>query len=133
LAQGAANRTGIWSCLAALAVDFRPTVTRWDVNLIAVAHNLDRSPPYPVFSEIQNRHQIRLTAKMPKASFGNLLRDARLRRGLTVAELAEQVDVSQASIYLWEPDRTRPREANLAELGRALELPIRATRQLAGL
>jgi transcriptional regulator with XRE-family HTH domain len=66
-----------------------------------------------------------------KPVFADHVRTARLRRGLTVSEVAEQVGVSQASIYFWERDRTRPRDANLAALCKVLKLPIRATRALA--
>lgn len=59
------------------------------------------------------------------------LHDARLRRGLSVAEVADQVGVSTASVYLWEGDRVRPRDANLTALCRVLRLPIKATRELA--
>ena len=57
--------------------------------------------------------------------------DARTKRGLSVAEVAEQVGVSQASIYFWENDRVRPRDANLSALCKVLKLPIRATREMA--
>lgn len=57
---------------------------------------------------------------------------ARLNRGLSVAEVANQVGVSTASIYFWESGRMRPWDANLAALCKVLKLPIRATRQIAG-
>jgi DNA-binding XRE family transcriptional regulator len=48
-----------------------------------------------------------------------------------VAELAEQVGVSLSSIYFWETDRVRPRDANLSALCKVLKLPVRATKALA--
>ena len=66
-----------------------------------------------------------------KPSFSRYLRDARLQRGLSVAELAERIGVSAASIYFWETDRVRPRDANLSALCKALKLPVRATREIA--
>ena len=66
-----------------------------------------------------------------KPNFSRFLRDARIKRGLSVAEVAEQVGVSQVSIYFWENDRVRPRDANLTALCKVLKLPIRATRELA--
>ncbi|MBV8193474.1 MAG: helix-turn-helix transcriptional regulator, partial [Alphaproteobacteria bacterium] len=51
---------------------------------------------------------------------------------LTVAEVADQMGVSQAAVYMWETDRTRPRDANLSALCKVLKLPIRATRAMAG-
>src|SRR5271166_3119527 len=71
------------------------------------------------------------SALAPKPSFARYLRDARIKRGLSVAEVAEQVGVSQASIYYWESDRVRPRDANLSALCKTLKLPIRATREMA--
>lgn len=56
----------------------------------------------------------------------------RLLRGYTINQLAEQVGVSAVSIYNWENGAVRPRETNLSALCRALRLPIRATREMAG-
>jgi len=66
-----------------------------------------------------------------KQTFARYLRDARIKRGLSVAEVAEQVGVSTASIYFWENDRVRPRDANLSALCKVRKLPIRATREMA--
>jgi transcriptional regulator with XRE-family HTH domain len=66
-----------------------------------------------------------------KVKFARLLRDARIRRGLSVVEVAEQVGVSTASIYFWETDHCRPRDANLSALCKVLRLPIRATKAMA--
>lgn len=66
-----------------------------------------------------------------KPSLSRYLRNARLARGLSVAEVAERVGVSAASIYFWETDRVRPRDANLNALCKVLKLPIRATREMA--
>jgi hypothetical protein len=48
--------------------------------------------------------------------FARYLRDTRTKRGLSVAEVAEQVGVSIVSVYVWETDRGRPRDANLSAL-----------------
>jgi len=66
-----------------------------------------------------------------KPNLARHLRDARIKRGLSVVEVAEQVGVSAASIYFWENDRVRQRDANLSALCKALKLPIRATREMA--
>ena len=66
-----------------------------------------------------------------KPSLSRYLRDARLKRGLSVAEVAEEIGVSAASIYFWETDRVRPRDANLSALCKVLKLPVRATREMA--
>ena len=65
----------------------------------------------------------------PKLS--RYLEEARIKRGLTVAELADLLGVSQASIYFWESGRVRPRDANLSALCKALKLPIRKTKEIA--
>jgi DNA-binding XRE family transcriptional regulator len=66
-----------------------------------------------------------------KVDFARHLRDARIRRGMSVVEVAEQVGVSTASIYFWETDHCRPRDANLSALCKVLRLPIRATKAMA--
>ena len=68
-----------------------------------------------------------------KPNFARYLREARIKRRLSVAELAEQVGVSQSSIYFWETDRVRPRDGNLSALCKALKLPVRATREMAAI
>jgi transcriptional regulator with XRE-family HTH domain len=66
-----------------------------------------------------------------KPTLSGYLRDARLKRGLSVTEVAENTGVSAASIYMWENGKTRPRDENLSALCKALKLPIRATREMA--
>lgn len=64
-------------------------------------------------------------------SLSKQLRAARVNRGLSVVEAANQIGVSPASIYFWESGRVRPRAANLSALCKVLKLSVRATRQLA--
>jgi len=66
-----------------------------------------------------------------KIPFHRYLRDARLARGMSVSEVAERVGVTSPCVYFWEMGRTRPRDANLVALCKALRLPIRETRDLA--
>jgi transcriptional regulator with XRE-family HTH domain len=66
-----------------------------------------------------------------KPNFANYVRDARIQRRLSVAEVAEQVGVSPQSIYFWETDHCRPRDENLSALCKVLKLPVRATRDMA--
>jgi transcriptional regulator with XRE-family HTH domain len=66
-----------------------------------------------------------------KPNLARYLRDARIKRHLTVAEVADQVGVSSSSIYFWETDHCRPRDANLSALCKVLKLPIKATREMA--
>jgi len=78
----------------------------------------------PLIRELEN--------KLPrKPSFAQYVRDARIKRRLSVAEVADAVGVSQASIYFWETDHCRPRDANLSALCKVLKLPVRATREMA--
>ena len=66
-----------------------------------------------------------------KPTLSGFLRDARLKRGLSVAEVAERVGVTAPCVYFWETGKTRPRDANLTALCKALKLSIRATREMA--
>jgi transcriptional regulator with XRE-family HTH domain len=66
-----------------------------------------------------------------KIGFSQYIRNARIERGLSVAEVAERAGVSQSSIYFWETDRVRPRDANLSALCKVLKLPVRATKEIA--
>jgi transcriptional regulator with XRE-family HTH domain len=65
-----------------------------------------------------------------KPNLSRLLRDARIKRGLSVAEVAEQVGVTGPCVYFWEAGRTTPRDANLTALCKALKLPVRATKAM---
>ena len=80
---------------------------------------------------VPDRKFERITALPRRPHFARYLRDARTKRGLSVAEVAEQVGVSTASVYFWETDHVRPRDANLSALCKVLKLPIRATREMA--
>jgi transcriptional regulator with XRE-family HTH domain len=67
-----------------------------------------------------------------KPNFASYLRDARIKRRLSVLEVAEMVGVSGPSVYFWEAGKTRPRDANLSALCKALKLPVKATREMVG-
>ena len=66
-----------------------------------------------------------------KPTFAEHIRNARVKRKLSVAEVADQMGVSSADVYLWETDRSRPRDANLSALCKVLKLPVRATKEIA--
>ena len=66
-----------------------------------------------------------------KLNFAQLIRDARMKRKLSVAEVADQMGVSHAAVYMWETDRSRPRDTNLSALCKVLKLPVRATKAMA--
>jgi DNA-binding XRE family transcriptional regulator len=80
---------------------------------------------------VSDRKFERISTLPRKPNFAHHLREARIKRRLSVAEVAEQVGVSTASIYFWENDHVRPRDANLSALCKVLRLPIRATRDMA--
>jgi transcriptional regulator with XRE-family HTH domain len=61
-----------------------------------------------------------------KAKPASLLREARLKRNLSVADVAQKVGVSIAAVYFWEAGRNQPRADNLRALRRVLELPVQA-------
>ena len=65
------------------------------------------------------------------SNFARYLRNARIKRGLSAAEVADLVGVSGVSVHFWETDQCRPRDHNLTALCRVLKLPIRATRAMA--
>ncbi|HET6638872.1 MAG TPA: helix-turn-helix transcriptional regulator [Gemmatimonadota bacterium] len=55
----------------------------------------------------------------------DLLREARLRAGLTQAELAARVGTTQSAIARWEAGATRPSLESLRRLVRACGLELR--------
>jgi DNA-binding XRE family transcriptional regulator len=66
-----------------------------------------------------------------KVSLSQHLRNGRLARRLSVADVASQVGVTAPCVYFWEIGRTRPRAENLKALCKVLKLPVRATREIA--
>jgi transcriptional regulator with XRE-family HTH domain len=67
-----------------------------------------------------------------KISFGTHLRNARKKQKLRVRDVAAKMDISDAAIYSWETDRTRPTDANLIALCKILKLSLKATKAIAG-
>lgn len=53
---------------------------------------------------------------------GYRLRAARLKRGLTVTQLASAAGVAESSVRGWERGRTRPRDRHAIALARALQV-----------
>jgi DNA-binding XRE family transcriptional regulator len=68
-----------------------------------------------------------------RRSLSKELWSARARSGLSVAEVANRVGVSQASIYFWEGGRVRPRIENLKALCKVLKLPVRDALEATGI
>jgi transcriptional regulator with XRE-family HTH domain len=54
-----------------------------------------------------------------------LIREARLRAGLTQAELAHRIGTTQSSVARWEAGRTRPSIETLTEIVSACGLEVR--------
>ena len=101
-----------------------------------MAEQFQNSPLFPLHSEdlcvldfvmlrtyVPARKFERIRKLPRKPNFAHYFRDARIKRGLSVTEVAEQVGVSTASIYFWETDQVRPRDANLSALCKVLKLP----------
>ena len=57
------------------------------------------------------------------STFGMRLRERRLACGLTMAQLAERIGVSQPAISQWESGRDRPGRESLQKLATALGVP----------
>ena len=55
---------------------------------------------------------------------GARIRDARLARGLTQADLAAAVGVSRSAVAQWETDRAGQVIGNLARIAAALGMPV---------
>jgi DNA-binding XRE family transcriptional regulator len=66
-----------------------------------------------------------------KPSFSRYLRDARIKREMSMAEVGRQVGVTGPCVYFWETGRTKPRAENLNALCKVLKLPVRATKAMA--
>ena len=56
-------------------------------------------------------------------SLGSLIRAYRVRKGLSQAELAEKISVSQGAIGQWERGEFKPRGRHINSLSEALDLP----------
>lgn len=55
---------------------------------------------------------------------GKIIRQARLRRGLTQQEIADAFGISRAAVAAWEKKGIRPTIDRLAVLARLLDIPL---------
>ena len=55
---------------------------------------------------------------------GNIIREARLRKGWTQTELATRLNVKQCTVGCWEIGYNFPRPGTLVRLSDLLEIPI---------
>jgi len=51
---------------------------------------------------------------------GQMILDARIEAGVSVAELARAVDVTENTVYRWQRDEQSPRAAQLALIAESL-------------
>lgn len=58
------------------------------------------------------------------SKIGQMIRDARLRKGWTQTELAARLKVKQGTVGCWEIGYTFPRPKTLVQLSDLLEIPI---------
>ena len=58
----------------------------------------------------------------PWKNIGNRIREARIKLGLTQAQLGRQVGVSSQTVWSWEAGRVKPKHEHLEELAFRLEV-----------
>lgn len=59
-----------------------------------------------------------------KQSFGEILKDLRLEKGIGQVELAKSINVSKGIISLWENGRREPKLSNLVALAKFFKVSI---------
>ena len=64
------------------------------------------------------------TFVVPTESLGDRLRRARVAADLSVAELADELEVSRTSISRWENNHDRPRRATVLAYAMRCSVPI---------
>ena len=64
------------------------------------------------------------TSPAPAGVAGLRIREMRLARGLTMAELAARIGVSQPAISQWESGREKPGRDSLQKLARAFDVSL---------
>lgn len=65
-------------------------------------------------------------------TFGTRLRRLRVERGLTLAQLGEQLDVSKPSVWAWENERARPNKGRISAIARILGVAERELTDIHG-
>lgn len=61
---------------------------------------------------------------MELKGIGPMIRDARIRKGMTQAGLAETIGVSQGAVGQWEQGMTIPRPKHIVRLSTLLDIPV---------
>lgn len=61
---------------------------------------------------------------MNRAKAGDMIKEARLRKGLTQTELARKLKVTQGTVGAWEIGYAFPRPGSMVRLCDLLEIPV---------
>ena len=61
---------------------------------------------------------------MDMKGIGQMIRLARIKKGMTQADLAETIGVSQGAVGQWEKGMTIPRPKHIVRLSSLLEIPV---------
>jgi transcriptional regulator with XRE-family HTH domain len=61
---------------------------------------------------------------MELKGIGQTIRVARIKKGMTQADLAETLGVSQGAVGQWEQGITTPRPRHIVRLSALLEIPV---------
>ena len=61
---------------------------------------------------------------MEHNGIGQMIRLARIKKGMTQSDLAGVMNVSQGAVGQWESGITLPKARNIAKLSEVLEIPV---------
>lgn len=61
---------------------------------------------------------------MNRAKAGGMIRDARIRSGMTQTELARKLNVKQGTVGAWEIGYSFPRPKSMVRLCEILKIPV---------
>ena len=61
---------------------------------------------------------------MELKGIGQMIRLARMKKGMTQADLAENIGVSQGAVGQWEQGMTIPRPKHIVRLSSLLDIPV---------
>ena len=61
---------------------------------------------------------------MDMKGIGQMIRLARIKKGMTQADLAETIGVSQGAVGQWENGMTIPRPKHIVRLSSLLDIPV---------
>jgi transcriptional regulator with XRE-family HTH domain len=61
---------------------------------------------------------------MELKGIGQMIRDARIKKGMTQADLADNIGVSQGAVGQWEQGMTIPRPKHIIRISTLLDIPV---------